>query len=234
MRSLKAILLLIAVLILEGCDANVFGFGKRVDYTSFVLDAMRQKYGEAFTYKGPCDMGFNRTWSIFASSESLPEANALVTLDVLEKNTYDVRDNYLSVKYQGDVEALVQACAGEVFEQALVYSRVPQRTISPDIPADIGLEDYLRARALPLHLTVQVPASGLTSAEPAERLAERINELGADYYLTVVALGPEMETGLDYGDVQNRLSNNAYARCAHISNVGGSFRSRWEEGKLSE
>lgn len=155
------LLALTVVLVLGGCGCMGLFQKKMESAVQVALNYMAQRYGQEFVYAGPFGGGYNgsapKTFLVqTADGENIRQ----ILVEVQQVgDQYQVRDNYLAIKYEPQTQAALQQIADSVFGTTTVYYTAATAVLSRQLPANATFEQYLSATGSDIIATIVVPES---------------------------------------------------------------------------
>lgn len=191
------------------------------------LAYMEQRYGGDFEYDVPWGNSLSGTHELLVKCDSLPDQQILVQIENYKQEKKIFRDNYLAVKYQAESIEFFHNCATEVFGEANIYYEIAMDGLSPELPADATLTEFLADTRVPLVIMVEVKASDFSSEEQAEKVAELIAENGTYFYLTVVIVDDSVYGTLNRKSLNERIALRQFVHCANITKIDETIQTEW-------
>lgn len=155
---------------------------------------MEEKYGEAFTYIEPTggQIGGNSS-ECWMKNERFGDERILAARYLGKDGEYAFCDNYMAVLLHEDAWQEINAIAGEVFEDYLLYFPVPPVILTAG-PQDYELEDYLTDPAADLSITI-VTYSDRNDTK-LSRMAEAFGRQGIAVHGLLIFAGSELDREL--------------------------------------
>jgi len=191
---------------------------------TMALSHMEQKYSEKFEYSGPWGNSLSGTREFLVTCESLSNQSILVQIENFNQEARVFRDNYLAVKYQAETIEFFQNASINVFNETTVFYDVFKDGLSPDLPANAKLSEFLADTRVPLIIMIEVRASEFVSEEQAEKVAQLIAASGACFYLTIVAVEDSSFGTFDRESLGEQIAMRHFVRCVQITRLNGDMR----------
>lgn len=212
--------------------ALLLGSCKSMNINDMGLAYMEKKYGEKFEYSGSFGDSMSGNHSLLAKCASFPDQNIVVKIESYRSKNRVYRDNYLAVKYHTECTGLFQSYATEEFGGATVFCDINTLTLSPELPANATLYEYLEDTSAPLIILVEVKERNFISEEQARRLAERIAARGSNFYISFIVVSDSEYGAYDIKSLDKLVELGKYVRFAAISRMSGSsIQTKWQSGE---
>lgn len=138
---------LAAAVIFGGAGCNKNSAVPAQDGREVLLDSLRSKYGESFTFVDNAGGGTAMTdhCAIYVHSEKLPEDTVYAVRGVFDGKTEN-RDNYMAYYLKKEAETYLKAMAEEVYGKCRVFYAPDDKMVLPaDMRKDSTAEDMLKA-----------------------------------------------------------------------------------------
>ena len=136
---------IIAVIVLggTGCTMNNFKKSKSQIALDQSLNYMQEKYGETFTHAAGYGDSMAPTAEFLVTCNSLPNQRILVQVENYRTDDPIFRDNYLAVKYQEQVIAMVKDNAAAQGAVVNVFHEARKDGQSENLGANATFEEFL-------------------------------------------------------------------------------------------
>lgn len=143
MRYIRIALLVIAICVLSGCTIR-----SRIPTAVIVEDYLKNKYGIETEYGNPRGGGPTLSMpstSTFTMIEPASGYEIYVRTINLGENKYYIEDNYLAVKYEKDIENILNSIAAETFgyNNAKIFYEVAEHPLSPNLTLESTLDEII-------------------------------------------------------------------------------------------
>ena len=211
-KSRLMVAVLAVLLMLGGCGCMGLFRQTKQGVTEAALSYMSQRYGEEFVYAGP--------WGTSYANESVKQmlvrpagqedGPQILVRAAAGEEGYTFRDNYLAVRYAGQMQETLQAAAEQAFAEAVVFYQVSYTTLSPDLPADASFEVYSQDESAGILGTVAVAGEGF-SPEQLDAFGQAVRKTGIQAYLRLVVLEGAAVDSLDLTAVDDAISGKDYS-----------------------
>ena len=200
----------------------------KLNINDVALLHMEEKYGEKFEYVRPWGDSMSGTRQFMAKCESFPDQEVLVQIENFKDEEKQIfRDNYLAVKYREQTAAFFNDCATSVFGDANIYYEVANDGLSPDLPPDATVQEFLADTRVTAIVIIEVKQSSFTADEQAEKVAELIAQSGLNYHMMVVVMDDSVFGTFDRKALGKELSLSRFIHCAEITSRDGNTKIRW-------
>ena len=163
------------------------------DGREVLLDSLREKYGENFTFVDNAGGGTAMTehCAIYVRSEKLPDDTVYAVRGVFDGKTEN-RDNYMAHYLKNEAEAYLKAMAEQVYGECRVFYAPDEKMLLPaDMGKDSTAEEMLRASKC--YFTVLLPDSQdlLRKDEKLDELFEKLKENKIRCYFYIAYLNDD-------------------------------------------
>ena len=200
------------------------------DPTEAALAYMAQRYGLEFVYDGPWGAGYaDAPVKKLLVAPSDGETGARILVEVREtEEGYQFQDNYLAVKYEGEMRQALQQAAESAFETACVFYEAATIALSSELPADATFAQYSQDDSSSIIATVAVPecqdGQGRT-----ETLEEALKKAGIHGLIRLVVLSQEQFDSATAESVRATIGKETYVRYAVLTIDGKTAQPPAEE-----
>lgn len=169
---------------------------------------LEQRYGGTFRYSAPWGSSYANkgvTKMLFTSEE----LGAEVLVEVRRENNEVVfRDNYLAVKYQGEMADAIQAAADKCFASAKVFYSILIQPCSPELGADATFAEYSADAASGAAGTVAVPSEGFERSQ-VDDFADSLSRAGLSVFLRFAVVDAAQYEQIDLAGVDAIVGTDA-------------------------
>ena len=167
MRKKLIIIFTLSLILLCGCS------DKQKLSVDACLRYMEDKYGMKFAFVEPYD-NFQPTASslqIYARTDAYPSKVLVVEERVDDEFLF--HDNFVAIKYEQEVQAILNGIADEVFDECrVIYDANGYDGFLPDrFGADTTLDEYITERKSNISVTILVPPEHGTYNKDSEIMA---------------------------------------------------------------
>ena len=225
-RSFGVILtacVLTGMLVLSGCESIWCR-----NATGAALDYLEQRYGQEFVYSGPWGVGYTNLSVKQFLARPVEEQRDVLVRAAYEDDGYTFQDNYLAVKYEGEMRQALQQAAESAFETACVFYEAATIALSSELPADATFAQYSQDDSSSIIATVAVPecqdGQGRT-----ETLEEALKKAGIHGLIRLVVLSQEQFDSATAESVRATIGKETYVRYAVLTIDGKTAQPPAEE-----
>ena len=202
--------------------------GRRMNINDEAIAYMEQKYGEKFEYSAPFGISRSDTHQLLVKCSSFPDQGIVVRIENYRSRDRVFSDNYLAVKYSVECTELFQSYASDEIGEANVLFDINTMTLSPDLPANATLYEYLADTSAPLIIMVEVKGSDFISKEQAQRFTERVAANGSYFGIWFVVVDDSEYGTFDIETLSELVGLNNYIHFAMITKFDSNgIKSEW-------
>lgn len=168
---------------------------------------LEQRYGGTFTYSAP--------WGSFYTSKDVIQmlfTSSELGEDVYvkgrqENGEYTFQDNYLAVKYKGQMAEAIQAVADDCFGSAKVFYDILVQPVSPDLGPDASFQDYSADASSGAAGTVVVSSEHFDESQ-AELFSDKLSKAGLGAFLRFVVVDQTQFEDIDLAGVNDIIGTD--------------------------
>ena len=210
-----------------GCMRADTARNNRQNINDVALNHLERKYGGKFEYNSPWGNSMSGTRSFLVTCDSLPEKQILVQIENFQNDDFEIRDNYLAVKYELETIDYLSSIANQVFGEAIVFYDLAFQTLSADLNATASFHEYLADTRVPLHIMFEVKLSGFSSKDQALLLADLIASNGSYFRISLVVVSDDIYGSHDSVSLEKLMAQDGFEHCAKIDRLDGNIEIRW-------
>lgn len=189
---------------------------------------MEERYGVAFEYSGPWGDSLSGTHSFYVTTESIPDHLISVQIENFRYPERVFLNNFLAVKHRDATIDFLHSRVTEVFNDTRIFYNVSDLGLSPDLPADATLYEFLADTRVRIVVMAEVKESDFTSEDQAMKVAELIAESGVNFILTLVVVDDESFGTHTRETLGRRVALFQVIDCASISHRDGIINIIWD------
>ena len=237
-RFFMPVIMLAVLLGLSGCMIAAGSRSPREEQPEMtsleiILDYMERRYGAAFEFSHTWDSGLGRSFSFLATTESFPGQMLIIEVsNIRDRNreNWEISSSFLAVKHRDATADFLRSLAEEVFGEVVIHHDATRLSLSPDLPPDATLEEFLADASALIRATIEVPESVVTSMEQIDELTNLLTESLARFTISILAVDDHLLGTLDRAAIDEIIRLRSHHHRVIISKFyDGSINVSWPD-----
>lgn len=193
-----------------------------------VTQYLSNKYSTDFEYMA-LDMGlpFGQHGAKYESSSVDGEIS--VRYDRSDGEATNIRDNYMTVKYEGRTRGFLESQVRRYFNEATVFYRASSKAVANDFNKNTSFETFIEYEGNSISAYIAIDAATLVNETDMMTVAQNIESaVGADYLsIIVIVLDSDIYGDIDEDTVGQKVVLRDFVKCLRLTREDGKAEYEW-------
>ena len=195
------------------------------------LEHMEKHYGHKFEYSSPWGNTLSGTHEFLVTSEEFPDEEFQVQIEKFKHDDIVISSNFIATIHRNATVEFFRDCATRIFGDANIFYTVAKMGVSPNLPRNATLNEFLADTRVPLVILIEIKESNFKSKEQAEKFAELIAENGTHFYLTIAVVSDNVYGTFNQKSLGEHIALKKIIHYALFIKENDSIESIWHGGE---